>query len=63
MFVFDKIKRIVKKRTIKIASIINNEIIISSGLKPGKIIAIAGSAHLHDNQKVRLKEITIKEYN
>lgn len=52
-----------KKRTTKIASAIKHEIIIPSGLKPGEIIAITGNAHLHDNQKVRLKEVTTKEYN
>lgn len=62
-FVYDETAGVVRKREIQTENIINNEIMISKGLKPGEIIATAGVAYLHDGQAVRLLGVGTKQFN
>lgn len=63
VFVFDEVKKVVKKRKVKPENMVNNEVLITRGLKPGEIIATAGVVYLYDGQKVRLMDIGPKLYN
>lgn len=63
VFVFDESARVVKKRKVKPENIINNEVLITSGLEPGEIIATAGVVYLYDGQKVRLMDLGPKVFN
>jgi multidrug efflux system membrane fusion protein len=53
-FVYDEKEGVVRRRVVQTENVINNEVLISSGLEPGEIIAIAGLPYLHDGQKVSL---------
>ncbi len=62
-FVYDEAAGVVRKREIQTENIINNEILISKGLKPGEIIATAGVEYLHDGQAVKLMGVGIEQFN
>ena len=44
-------------------SILNNEVLVSAGLKPGEIIAVAGISFLRDGQSVRLLDKHVQRFN
>ncbi|MBF0453414.1 MAG: efflux RND transporter periplasmic adaptor subunit [Magnetococcales bacterium] len=62
-FVYDESAGVVRRRSVQTENIINNEVMISHGLKPGEIIATAGVVYLHDGQKVSLLNVGAKKYN
>jgi membrane fusion protein, multidrug efflux system len=62
-FVYDAAKGVVNRRLVQGENIRNNELMISSGLKPGDIIATAGVVYLHDGQKVSLLNVGAEKYN
>lgn len=61
VYVYDPDTEVINKRIVQTESIINNQIIVSSGLNEGEIIAIAGISFLRDGQTVRLldKQVTL----
>ncbi len=63
VFVFDAEKSVVSKREVQTENIINNEVLISSGLNPGEIVAIAGVAFLRDGQQVTLLDDSVQRFN
>jgi RND family efflux transporter MFP subunit len=63
VFVFNPEDKIVQRREIKTENILNNQVYISSGLKPGDIIATAGVAFLRDGQQVSLLDSQTKRFN
>ncbi len=63
VFVFDENEKVVRKREISAESVINNEIIVSKGLKPGEIIATAGVVYLNEGQAVKLIDVGVKTFN
>ena len=62
-FVYDKILQNVYRKEVQTENFLNNEVYISSGLKPGDIIATAGVAFLRDGQKVTLLNKKIQRFN
>lgn len=62
-FVFDETTGVVRKREIQTENIIDNDILISNGLKAGEIIAVVGVEYLHDGQSVRLMGVGPKQFN
>ncbi|MBF0192907.1 MAG: efflux RND transporter periplasmic adaptor subunit [Magnetococcales bacterium] len=62
-FVYDEKTGVVNRRTVQGENLRNNEFMISSGLKPGEIVATAGVVYLHDGQKVSLLNVGVKKYN
>ena len=50
-------------REVQTENILNNEIMISSGLNPGEIIATAGVNYLQDGQTVKLLDKHVQQYN
>ena len=48
---------------IQTENIIDNQVMISSGLKVGEIIATAGVSFLRDGQNVRLLDKHVKQFN
>jgi len=63
VFVYDPKSQVVNQRQVQTENVLNNTAFISSGLKKGEIIAIAGVAFLRDGQKVTLLENTIQRFN
>ena len=63
VFVYNPSEGIVNKRKVLPENIINNEALITQGLKPGEIIATAGVEYLHDTQKVRLLDTGPNTFN
>ena len=63
VFVYDPDKGILHKRNIQTENILNNEVLVSSGLKDGEIIATAGATFLRDGQTVRLLDKTVQRFN
>ncbi len=63
VFVFDPDTGTVSRRTVQTENIIENEVLLSSGLEEGEIIATAGVAFLRDGQKVRLFDTSVKQFN
>lgn len=53
-FVYDPDAGVVRRRAVQTENVIGNEVLISSGLDEGEIIAVAGLPYLHDGQKVSL---------
>ncbi|GLS24753.1 efflux RND transporter periplasmic adaptor subunit [Marinibactrum halimedae] len=53
-FVYDESTSTVQRRAVQTENIINNEMLISSGLEDGEIIASAGVVYLYDGQEVTL---------
>ena len=54
VFVFDQTSSTVKKRPIAFGGVRGNELIVTSGLEAGDIVASAGVSYLVDGQKVKL---------
>ena len=63
VFVFDTESQTVSRRQVQTENILNNEIMISSGLNPGEIIATAGVNYLQDGQIVKLLDKHVQQYN
>jgi len=63
VFVYNKKTQLVIKTQVQTENIFKNEIIISSGLKQGDIIATAGVAFLRDGQQVSLADNSIQRFN
>ncbi|MCU4676804.1 efflux RND transporter periplasmic adaptor subunit [Catenovulum sp. 2E275] len=63
VFVYQPDSKTLKKVSVKPENIINNQVLISAGLKHGDIIAIAGVSFLQDGQKVSLLEHNITIFN
>jgi len=63
VFVYDEVLGVVHKREIQTENVINNEVLVSKGLKPGEIIATAGVEYLHDAQAVRLMGVGAEQFN
>jgi len=63
VFVYDTETQSLHKQIVQTESIINNEVFVSSGLKAGDIIAIAGISFLRDGQTVRLLDKHIQQFN
>lgn len=62
-FVYDKSTQTVQRTEVQTENILNNEVYISSGLKPGDIIATAGIAFLRDGQEVTLIDYKTQRFN
>jgi RND family efflux transporter MFP subunit len=56
VYVFDPETSTVQKRTVTLAGIRDNNVIVKEGLESGEIIAVAGVSFLQDGQKVTLME-------
>jgi RND family efflux transporter MFP subunit len=56
VFVYDAESSTVRRAVIEDAGIRDSDIVVTSGLKAGDIIAVAGVSFLRDGQKVRLME-------
>ena len=54
IFVFDPETATVKKTPVETQASVDNNIVVTKGVKPGDIIAIAGVSYLRDGQKVKL---------
>ncbi|RVU39740.1 efflux RND transporter periplasmic adaptor subunit [Hwanghaeella grinnelliae] len=63
VFVFDPDSGTVSRRSVQTENIIDNEVLISSGLEAGEIIATAGVAFLREGQKVRLFDTGVRQFN
>lgn len=63
VFVFDAESQTVSRRQVQTENILNNEILVSSGLNPGEIIAAAGVNFLQDGQTVKLLDKHVQQYN
>ena len=63
VFVYDKDKQVVNRRAVQTENIIDNEVLVSSGLKTGEIIATAGVTYLRDGQQVTLLDSHIQRFN
>lgn len=63
VFVFDTESKTVSRRQVQTENILDNEIMISSGLNPGEIIATAGVNYLQDGQTVKLLDKHVQQYN
>ena len=56
VFVYDAESSIVRRTAIGEAGIRDSDVVVTSGLKAGDIIAVAGVSFLRDGQRVRLME-------
>ncbi len=63
VFVYDEESSVVRRREVQTENVMENQIYLSSGLKSGEIIAIAGVAFLRDGQKVTLLDKQIQQFN
>ena len=63
VFVYSTSNQTVQRRSVKIENILNNQVLISSGITDGEIIAIAGVPFLRDGQQVNLLDKNIKRFN
>jgi RND family efflux transporter MFP subunit len=63
VFVYDPSSGLLHKRVITIENILDNEVLISSGLKPAEIIAVAGISYLRDGQAVKLLDKHVQRFN
>ena len=63
VFVYNNETQQVVKTQVQTENIFKNEVIISSGLKQGDIIATAGVAFLRDGQQVSLADNSIQRFN
>lgn len=62
-FVYDESSGSLQMREIQIANVVENDILISSGLEPGEIIAVAGVEYLYQGQSVRLMGVGTEQFN
>ena len=63
VFVFDPDSQTVSRRQVQTENILDNEILVSSGLQQGEIIATAGVNYLQDGQQVKLLDKHVQQYN
>jgi multidrug efflux pump subunit AcrA (membrane-fusion protein) len=63
VYVYDVQQQVLQKRTVQTESILNNEVLVSAGLKSGEIIAVAGISFLRDGQSVRLLDKHVQRFN
>ncbi len=63
VFVYNPDSQKVIKTQVQTENIFKNEVFISSGLKQGDIIAIAGVAFLRDGQQVSLADNNVQRFN
>lgn len=63
VYVFDSETKTIKQRQVQIENIAHNDVLISSGLSEGEIIAIAGISFLRDGQSVNLFDKQVKTFN
>lgn len=63
VFVYDEDKQVVNRRQVQTENIIDNEVLVSSGLKAGEIIATAGVTYLRDGQQVTLLDNHVQRFN
>ncbi|MDE3273019.1 hypothetical protein ON073_13380 [Pseudoalteromonas sp. G4] len=63
VFVFDTNTQLLEKRFVQTENVINNQVLISSGLQDDEIIATAGIAFLRDGQKVSLLDNAVQRFN
>jgi len=63
VFVYDSGQEILHKREVQTESILNNEVLVSTGLKAGEIIAVSGVSFLRDGQKVTLLDKHVQRFN
>lgn len=63
VFVYDPDQKTVHKRSVQTENVINNQVMLSKGLKSGEIIATAGVPYLHDGQKVSLLGVGPERYH
>jgi RND family efflux transporter MFP subunit len=63
VFVYNPDSQQVIKTQVQTENIFKNEVFISSGLKQGDIIAIAGIAFLRDGQQVSLTDNNVQRFN
>jgi len=63
VFIYDPKTQTVNQSEVETENIRNNTVFISSGLKSGEIIAIAGVAFLRDGQKVTLLDSATQHFN
>ena len=63
VFVYNPDNQQVIKTQVQTENIFKNEVFISSGLKQGDIIAIAGVAFLRDGQQVSLTDNNVQRFN
>ncbi len=63
VFVYDESTQLINKRLVQTENILDNQVLISSGLKVGEIIATAGVSFLRDGQTVRLLDKHIQQFN
>ena len=54
VFLFNEAERTVFKKTVMLAGVRDNQLIVSEGLSPGDRVAVAGVAFLREGQKVKL---------
>ncbi|MCC2604212.1 efflux RND transporter periplasmic adaptor subunit [Planctobacterium marinum] len=63
IFVFDPTSQTVSKRLVQTENIYDNQILVSTGLEPGEIVATAGVNYLQDGQTVKLLDKHVQQYN
>jgi len=63
VFVYDPATESITKRNIQTENIINNEVLVSSGLTKGEIVATAGITFLRDGQTVSLLDKHLQRFN
>ncbi|WAJ69245.1 efflux RND transporter periplasmic adaptor subunit [Catenovulum adriaticum] len=63
VFVYQQQSHTLKKVAVQTENIIDNQVLVSKGIKPGDIIATAGVSFLKDGQSVKLLEKQITIFN
>lgn len=63
VFVFDPDTQTVSRRQVQTENIFDNEVLVSTGLNAGEIVAAAGVNYLRDGQRVRLLDKHVQSYN
>lgn len=63
VFIYDTSTKTVRKQTVNIENIIDNQVLVSNGLKSGQVIASAGISFLRDGQTVSLLNKQVKRFN
>lgn len=63
VFVFDPATQKVSKRQVQTENIYDNQILVSTGLQSGEIVATAGVNYLQDGQTVKLLDKHVQQYN
>ena len=63
VYVYDAKAQVVNQQEVQTENVLNNIAYISSGLKSGDIIAVAGVAFLRDGQRVTLLDNNTQRFN